>query len=271
MPRRVRIALLGCVVLAACVSPGAGAPNEPAGVGSGTPVPTPGASLRETPTTEPTPTERPTPVPLSTPSPAPGTLALEALSCDGGVALQWSPSADAGFHHYTALRSPNREIPPFYPPIAPAVDWGGTYATDRFVVSAVDASVEPSQEDWNYRVMSYDAQGRAIESSSVVTAQLLPVAVLGPASAEAAGRRTTRLEWDAYVGLSACFTEYRVLYGASDPPTTLLATVSDRRVTTLETDALHAGTTYVLRVEAIRTTALGSFVVARSELVSYTP
>lgn len=208
---------------------------------------------------------------VSTPTPARGTLALETLSCDGGVALQWSPSAEAGFHHYTALRSENRDIPPFYPPIAPAVDWGGTYATDRFVVSAVDATFEPSQPDWNYRVMSYDAQGRVIESSSVVTAKLLPVAALGTASAEPAGRRTTRLEWDAYAGLSACFTEYRILYGAGDPPTTLLATVSDRRVTSLETDALHAGTTYVLRVEAIRTTALGSFVVARSELVSYTP
>lgn len=266
MPRRLLIALLGCILLAACIPPSAAAPNDSA-VGSEIPVRTPAATPRGSPTVEPTPTEHPTPVALSTPTPAPGTLALEALSCDGGVALRWSPSADAGFHHYTALRSENRDIPPFYPPIAPAVDWGGTYATDRFVVSAVDATFEPSQPDWNYRVMSYDAQGRVVESSSVVTAQLLPVAALGPASAEPAGPRTTRLEWGAYAGLSACFTEYRILYGAADPPTTLLATVSDRRTTTLETDALRAGTTYLLRVEAIRTTALGSFVVARSELI----
>ncbi|MEP7081789.1 MAG: hypothetical protein ABI841_02305 [Chloroflexota bacterium] len=271
MPRRVRIALLGCLLLAACAAPSAGAPHESATVGSGAPLRTEPATPRGTPTTEPSPTVRPTPVAPSTPTPAPGTLALDALSCDGGVALQWSPSADAGFHHYTALRSPNRDIPTAYPPIAPAVDWGGTYATDRFVVSAVDATFEPSQPDWNYRVMSYDAEGRVIESSSVVTAQLLPVASLGTGSAEPAGRGGTRVEWDAHAGLSACFTEYRILYGAGDPPTTLLATVSDRRVTTLETDALRAGTTYVLRVEAIRTTALGSFVVARSEPVTYTP
>ncbi len=222
-------------------------------------------------TPEPSPTERPTPVPLRTPTPEPGTLALEALTCDGGVALQWSPSTDAGFHHYTALRSENRDIPPFYPPIAPAVDWGGTYATDRFVVSAVDATFEPSQPEWHYRVMSYDAEGRVLEASLVVTAQLLPIARLGPASAAPAARRSTRLEWEAYAGPAACFTEYRILYGAADPPTTLLATVSDRRTTRLETDALRAGTTYVLRVEAIRTTALGSFVVARSDPVTYTP
>jgi len=270
VPRRVRIALLGCFLLAGCAAPGAGAPDGSAVV-SPTPLPTPTETPGGTPTAEPTSSVLPTPAALTTPTPAPGTLALEALSCDGGVALEWSPSADAAFHHYTALRSENPEIPSAYPPIAPAVDWGGTYATDRFVVSAVDATFEPSQPDWNYRVMSYDAEGRVIEASSVVTAQLLPVAALGPVSVEAAGGRRTRLEWDAYSGLSACFTEYRILRGAGNPPTTLLATVSDRRGTTLETDALRAGTTYVLRVEAIRTTALGSFVVAQSELVTYTP
>ncbi|MGZ8481322.1 MAG: hypothetical protein ACXWWO_02570 [Candidatus Limnocylindria bacterium] len=270
MPRRVRIALLGCLLLAGCAGPGAGAPIESA-VGSAALLPTSLETPRGAPTAEPTPSTLPTPAALTTPTPVPGTLALEALSCDGGVALEWSPSADAAFHHYTALRSENREIPPVYPPIAPAVDWGGTYATDRFVVSAVDATFEPSQPDWNYRVMSYDVDGRVIEVSSVVTAQLLPVAALGPASAQAAGGRRTRLEWDTYSGPSACFTEYRILHGAGDPPTTLLATVSDRRETTLVTDALRAGTTYVLRVEAIKTTALGSFVVARSELVTYTP
>jgi hypothetical protein len=119
--------------------------------------------------------------------------------------------------------------------------------------------------------MSYDAEDRVIESSAVVTARLLPVAALGPAAAEPAAGRRTRIDWEAYAGPSACFTEYRILYGVSDPPTTLLATVSERRTTRLETDALRAGTTYVLRVEAIRTTALGSFVVARSDPVTYTP
>jgi len=267
--RRVPIVLLGPLVLAACAGPSAGAPNGAASAAASTPVLT--VSPRGTATTEPTPSDRPTPVPLRTPAPEPGTLALEALTCDGGVALQWSPSADAGFHHYSALRSPNREIPPFYPPIAPAVDWGGTYATDRFVISAVDGSIEPSEDEWHYRVMSYDAEGRAIESSAVVTAQMLPVATLGPTIVEAAAGRRTRIEWDAYDGPSECFTEYRILYGSGDPPTTLLGTVSDQRTTSLVTDALRAGTAYVLRVEAIRTTALGSFVAARSVMARYTP
>lgn len=272
VPRRVRLVVLGCVLLAACAAPSPGAPNEPAAAAAElTPAPTPRPSPRGTPTARATPSPRPTPRPLQTPAPEPGTLALETLSCEGGVVLQWSPSADAGFHHYTALRSPEREIPPHYPPIAPAVDWGGTYATDRFLISAVDASIEPSDTRWNYRVMSYDADGRVLESSSVVTAQLLPVAELAPVRAEAAGRRTTRLEWGAYTGSAACFTEYRILYGSGDQPATLLATVSDQETSSLETDALLPRTTHALRVEAIRATALGSFVVGRSEVSSYTP
>jgi hypothetical protein len=267
--RRVWIVLLGGLVLAGCATPGAGAPNATGASAEARATPT--AAAVETRVPDPTASILPTPVPLRTPAPAPGTLALEALSCDGGVALQWSPSAHAAFHHYTALRSENADIPPAYPPIAPAVDWGGTFATDRFVVSAVDATFEPSQPDWQYRVMSYDADGRVLEASAVVTAQLLPIASLGPVTAEPAARRTTHIEWGAYVGVSACFTEYRVLYGANDPPTTLLATVSDRRATILDTAALRPGTTYVIRVEAVRTTALGSIVVARSDPVIYTP
>src|SRR5918994_6159795 len=46
------------------------------------------------------------PTPSATPDPS--TLELEATSCDGGVVLGWSPSVDPMFHHYSALRSPER-------------------------------------------------------------------------------------------------------------------------------------------------------------------
>ena len=218
----------------------------------------------------PTTTLRPTPLPLRTPVPEPGMLALQALSCDGGVVLQWTPSAEVGFHHYTALRSPEPDVPPHYPPIAPAVDWGGTFATDRFVISAVDASIVPSDTLWSYRVMSYDAEGRVLESSAVVPAQMLRVTELAPIRAEPGGGRATVLEWGAYDGPSACFTEYRILHGDGDMPGTLLATISDKRTMSLETDALSQ-TTQTLQVEAIRATALGSFVVARSEVTIFSP
>lgn len=267
MPRRVPIVVLGYLILVACAAPGSRAPGDEASSPADL---TPHPTTRAEPTAEPTTTPHPTPFPLRTPAAEPGTLGLQALSCDGGVVLQWTASAEVDFHHYTALRSPELDVPPFYPPIAPAVDWGGTFATDRFVISAVDASIVPSDTLWRYRVMSYDAEGRVLESSAVVTAQVLPVTELAPVRAEPARGRTTVLEWGEYAGPAACFTEYRILHGSGDRPGTLLATVSDQGTTSLETDALPR-TTQTIQVEAIRATALGSFVVARSEVTTYSP
>jgi hypothetical protein len=207
------------------------------------------------------------PTPPATPDPS--TLELEATSCDGGVVLGWSASVDPTFHHYSALRSPDREIAPDYPPIAPAVDWGDTYATDRFVSSAVDASIIPSETRWYYRVMAYDAEGAVVGASPVRTARLLEVDDLGDIEA-ATENGVTRLEWSAYGGFSGCFSSYRVLFGTGASPTTVLAVISDQGATTFQTDALHPGTTYVLRVQAVRATTLGSFVAGQTGVATYT-
>ena len=183
--------------------------------------------------------------------------------------LEWSASVDPAFHHYTALRSPEREIEPFYPPIAPAVDWGDTYATDRFVTSGVDASIIPSDTRWFYRVMAYDADGAVIGASPVRSAQLHPVDDLGAVQAAPADEGGTRLTWSAYDGFSRCFSSYRITFGIGGSPTTVLAVVSGQSTTELRTDALHPGTTYSLRVQAVRATTLGSFVVGESDVATY--
>ncbi|HET9417148.1 MAG TPA: fibronectin type III domain-containing protein, partial [Candidatus Limnocylindria bacterium] len=192
-------------------------------------------------------------------------MELEAISCDGGVVLEWSASTAPDFHHYTALRSPEREIEPDWPPIAPAVDWGDTYATDRFVTSAVDASIIPSETRWFYRVMAYDADGAVVAASPVRGAQLGEVDDLGELELEGIPNGRTRITWQPYEGFSRCFSSYRVLYGTGGAASTVLAVASGQDTTELETDALHAGTAYALRVRAVRATTLGSFVVAESE------
>ena len=196
-------------------------------------------------------------------------MELETIGCEGGVVLDWSASTHPQFHHYTALRSPNEEIAPDYPPIAPAVDWGDTYATDRFVTSAVDASILPSETRWNYRVMAYDVQGRVVSSSPVRAAQLRETADLGDLRVSSRADDTTRLEWDPYDGDSACFSSYQVVSGSGGIPTTVVSVISDPATASLDTDALHAGITYQLRVRALRVTTLGSFVVAQTGIVSH--
>jgi hypothetical protein len=212
-----------------------------------------------------------TPIAIEAPDPQPGALALEATSCDGGVVLEWSASTDDDFHHYTGLRSSQLDISPAYPPISPAVDWGGTYATDRFIVSAVDGSLVAEEQEWFYRVMSYDEDNRVLESSPVVAAELRPAAQLGTLTVGAEAFGDARIRWRPYAGPAGCFSEYRVLYGTNGPPTTLLTTVSDRQSTSLETTSLPSTGSYTLRVDAVRRTPLGSIVVARSDVATVTP
>ena len=232
------------------------------------------ASPSPTPTVAPTPsrTESPSPMPTASPSPTPdpSSLSLEEISCDGGVVLRWSASTNPDFHHYTALRSPDRDVAPDWPPIAPAVDWGQTYATDPFVTSAVDASILPSDARWNYRVMAYAADGSVVAASPVRPAQIHPLAELGSLRVDGRPEDLTRLRWDPYEGVADCFSSYRVMYGIGATPSTVLTVISDQSSGEIQTDALHPGVTYQLRVQAMRSTTLGSFAVGQTETTTYT-
>ena len=259
---------LACAALlvAGCtlISGGSSVAPSPADV---TPRPNPTPTATPSASPDPTPTATPSPTPSPTPDPA--ALALEVTSCTGGVVLHWSASTDPDFHHYTALRSPEREIAPHWPPIAPAVDWGDTYATDRFVTSGADASIIPSDTTWFYRLMAYDADGAVIGSSPVRSGKLSPLDDLGPVEVEAAEDGRSGLRWDPYDGPADCFSHYRVQYGTAGTPSTVLAIVSGRDTTDLLTDALRAGIGYQLRVQAVRATTLGAFVVGESEVTGY--
>lgn len=182
--------------------------------------------------------------------------------------LHWSVSQHPDFHHYSALRSPERRIDPAWPPIAPAVDWGDTYTTDRFVTSAIDASIVPSETTWYYRVVAYDAANRVLAPSPVRHAILHETDDLGPLTATATDDGV-RLGWRPFDGRASCFSHYRVLAGSSGPAS-VVAIVSAQAAGELVTTGLRSGTTYQLRVEAVRTTALGSFVVAATEVLAYT-
>lgn len=265
---RLGLPVLVCAaLLASGCSPLAGAPSAAPSLADvtprsePTPIPTPSASA--------VPTASPTPSPTPSPTLDPSVLALDVTSCNGGVVLHWSASTDPAFHHYTALRSPERDIEPQWPPIAPAVDWGDTYATDRFVTSGADASIIPSDTTWFYRLMAYDADGAVIASSPVRSGQLRPVDDLGTLEVEAGEDGRTTLRWEAYDGPADCFNHYRVQYGTAGVADTVLAIVSGRDTTELVTDALRAGIGYQLRVQAVRATTLGAFVVGESEILGY--
>ena len=264
MPERGRASLLMAMVLIAGCTFGTPPDSTPAEV---TPRPTPVPTPRPSDAARATSSAAPSATPAPTPDPA--LLELEAISCHGGVVLDWSPSTNPEFHHYTALRSPQEEIPRNWPPVAPAVDWGRTYTTDRFVTSAVDASIFPSETVWNYRVIAYDARNQAIAASPVSTARLLEPSGLGSLDVGAGPDGVIRLGWRAYGGEDRCFSAYRVLADGGDGTFDTLTIVSTKGAAGVETDALLPGTTYRLRVEAVRTTTLGSFVLGETDTVTF--
>ncbi len=264
MPERRRASLVLVVALGAGCTFGAPPESDPPEI---TPRPTPLPTPRPSNVVVASPTASPTP----TATPDPTLMDLEAVSCHGGVVLDWSASINPDFHHYTALRSPEGAIARNYPPVAPAVDWGDTYTTDRFVTVAVDASLIPSEERlWYYRVIAYDVAGRAIAATPVRAARLRVPTGLGTLEVGAGPDGLTRLSWRSYGGDARCFSSYRILAASGGRPLDTLTIVSGKSTDSLETDTLASGTTYQLRVQAVRTTTLGSFVLGETNTVTFT-
>jgi hypothetical protein len=265
--------VLSLVLLAGCVMPPQSGSVEPTNGGpqSGSPVTTampasePAASASAAASLS--PSQSPSAPPSPTPDPA--ALELDTTSCEGGVALDWSASTAADFHHYSALRSPEREIAPDWPPIAPAVDWGDTYSTDRFVTSGADTTVIRSGRPWFYRVMAYDIENRVVGSSPVRAGRLEALADLGAVTADVQEDGRVRIGWQAYGGFSACFSNYRVMVTSAGAAPAVLGVISQQTANELVTGTLHPGTTVTLSVEALRTTTLGPFTVAEAQSLTY--
>ena len=259
--------LAGCTSFVTPVAESASLIPELTPEPSTSPITTPRPSV----TTPEIPTASASPTPTATPAGGLERLELDATGCPGGVALDWSPASDAEFHHYTALRSLDAEVRPDYPPIAPAVDWGDSYATDRFVTSAVDATLIPSGALFSYRVMAYDARNAVLAASEVRRTRPAAIVELGALTLEPGAGGGTRIDWRLFGGAPGCFSAYRVFIGpAGGTPSTMLTAITMQSTTELETGALHAGEAYAVRVEVVRTATLGGFVVAETETATYT-
>ena len=155
--------------------------------------------------------------------------------------------------------------------MAPAVDWGDTYTTDRFVTSAVDASILPSETLWYYRVMAYDVEQSGDRRHAGARRAPARADRSRDASRSAPGPDgVTRLSWRSYAGERALLQRLPHPGRQRRRALDTLTIVSDQATDSLETDALHSGTTYQLRVQAVRTTTLGGFVLGETNTVTFT-
>ncbi len=207
------------------------------------------------------------PTPVPTPAIAP--MTLTASGCNGGTALAWSPVSSPAFHRYVVLRSASSAIPASYPP-APGV---GELANtkDPSATSAADATGGSAF----YRSMALDASGRVIAASAVQGATASAKQGLGALGAFATEPGKTKFSWTPYGGPSACFTWYKLVYSETNPNPSYLggdpawAVISDQAADRVVVPGLVSGTTYHVRLQAIRATAIGAFVVAETDVLTY--
>jgi hypothetical protein len=241
---------------------------------SATPSPTPEPTAVPTPVPTPKPTPKPTPVP--TPVPV-GSLSLWPATCNGGVALSWSMYEGTGaFSHYTTLRSTSPDIPAGYPPSGGAVDPGTTSTAYAEKTSAYDIGVDAGVT-YYYRTMAFNAEGGVIAVSPVASAMGKPVKALGALVVEAVAEGT-QLSWTPYPGPAECFTYYKLAYSEVNPePSYLggdpyLAALGDPFTSQYVAgpEALVPGHTYYIRVQVIRATHTGGFLVAETDVATYT-
>ena len=242
-----------------------------------TPTPTPTPSLTPTPTPKPTPVPTPTPTPAPTPKPAPtvAPMSLALTGCNGGVVLEWSKVTDATFNRYITLRSSSADIPAAYPPQGGAVELLATKSKNADGTSAADTSATSGGAF--YRTLALDAAGQVIGASAIGSSAAAPVQPLGALTAMPAPEPgKTKFAWPTYGGSSACFTWYKLTYSETNPAPSYpggdpyWAAVSDQAAGSVVVDGPVSGKTYHVRVQAIRATSVGVFVVAETDVVTYT-
>ena len=238
-----------------------------------------GAIATPTPTPTPKPTPEPTPKPTAEPTAAPtpgiGVMALTTSGCNGGIVLEWSKVVDERFNHYVTLRNTSASIPAAYPPQGGSSEVSGTFTKDASATSAVDPSA-PAGATLHYRALAFDAEDRVIAASPVRSAVAKPVAALGALTATDVEPGTTTFGWAPYPGPGACFSYYKLVASASDPTPSYLegsttwAAIGEQAASGVSIEGTTSGTTWYVRLQAIRATSLGKIVVGQTDVLTWT-
>ena len=248
-------------------------PSASASLWPASEAPSTAPSAEATPGHTAQPTPKPTPKPTAAPTPGILAMSLTATGCDGGVVLDWSAYAGDWFNHYTTLRNSTNSIPKAYPPQGAAVDPGGTYTTNVGKTSAVDTGAAAGTT-YYYRTMAFKADDSVIGASSVVSAVADSIASLGSLVVAPDAVEGTDVSWAAYGGPGDCFTWYKLVYSETNPspsyldgdPHLLIGSDQSTASYVAASSDLQSGHTYYLRVQVIRGTDLGAFVVAQSDV-----
>jgi hypothetical protein len=189
------------------------------------------------------------------------------------VVLDWGQFGGAGFNHYLVLRSTSATIPVAYPPQGGASSVDGTYTTEPGTTDGFDPTGDGGGTI-RYRAIAFGAEDQPLAASVVRSVTTKPVKALSGMTIGQAGASTS-FAWGPYGGPAGCFSFYKLAYSAEDSTPSYLegASVawagSDQGAGSTSVDGLEPGV-YWFRLQAIRATSLGKFVVAQTSVVQHT-
>jgi hypothetical protein len=193
---------------------------------------------------------------------------LTAFACPGGVVLDWSVPEMAGVNRITVLRGATAEIPTTWPPSDGVTKVIGASTTDLASSDGSDAT-EGSSSAW-YRAVAYTGENVAVAASAAKGVTTVGVGDLGALGVSSAATEIT-FSWSPFAGSGDCFSYYKLVASRDDmTPSYLegsqyLAAIGEQPAggVVVPTEGLASGTWYV-RLQAIRSTSLGKFVVAET-------
>jgi hypothetical protein len=194
------------------------------------------------------------------------------VACPGGIVLDWSATEADGFGRYGVARSASDAIPAVWPPSGGASAVDAATTTDPSRTSAADTG-RPAGSTWFYRAFVLGDDDRVLAASAVRSAVAKPVKPLGALSV-APEETGTAFAWAPYAGDPSCVSYLKLVMSADDPTPSYLegagAIWVGENAAAGETwvEGLDPGT-YWFRLQAIRATDLGKFVVAETDPVAY--
>jgi hypothetical protein len=245
-------------------------PIEPSATPSATPARTPEPTPTPTRTPTPTPTRTPEPTGKPTPTPPPATIGLSAFACDGGVLLDWSSFSGDGFVRSVVLRSGSESIPVAWPAAGGAVAIETATTTNPTISDGFHLTPDGASTVY-YRALVVGAANHVLAASPVRSATTHPMEPLGGFTVTP-GTGNATFGWTAFGGPADCVTAYELVWSTDSSSPSYLGDHAGAAPLTgpgASSDAFGSGT-FFFRVQAIRTTSLGSFIVAQTGVTQAT-
>ena len=180
----------------------------------------------------------------------------------------------AGYARTVVVRSSSESIPAVWPPSGGAVAIDSATSTNPATTDGNHTTVDGSSTVY-YRALVLNAANQVLASSPVRSALTHGIEPKGALSVTPADGKVT-FGWSAFGGPSDCFTTYKLVWSNTTTDPSYLGNhdsgalaIAGQSTNSLLSDAVAPGT-YYFRVQAIRVTSLGKFIVAQTDAVEQT-